>query len=177
MRDSAAAVATVRELIRESVLPSDRPHQTTHPTLYMAQHQLLLQVSELRPDVPLPDCVPPTATAHLFIGPRGTVTPFHTDPTRNVLCQIRGRKYVRLHAAVPVTAAEGPAREARSPREAGLGMAAALRRVEDGLEVGLPDTASGFDLCLSPGDAVFIPPGWFHYCEALTGSVSVGFWF
>ena len=36
--------------------------------------------------------------------------------------------------------------------------------------------ARHFDAILGPGDALFIPKGWWHYVRALTPSFSVNFW-
>ena len=36
--------------------------------------------------------------------------------------------------------------------------------------------AQPYDVLLGPGDAVFIPKGWWHYVRALTTSASVNFW-
>jgi lysine-specific demethylase 8 len=29
---------------------------------------------------------------------------------------------------------------------------------------------------LEPGDALYVPPGWFHYVQSVTSSFSVSFW-
>lgn len=85
------------------------------PTAYLAQHQLLLQLPQLRTDVLVPDhcyTAPPPHPSdplqdrpeldepllHAWLGPPGTITPLHTDPYHNLLVQVVGRKYVRLYA-------------------------------------------------------------------------------
>lgn len=84
---------------------------------YLAQHDLFAQIPSLRADTVTPDyCYtePPrsaqqqagaVATATLeeplrnaWLGPRGTISPLHTDPYHNILCQVVGCKYVRLYA-------------------------------------------------------------------------------
>lgn len=88
---------------------------STRPTAYLAQHQLLLQLPQLRDDILIPDLCytapPPHPTdpskdqpeleepmLNAWFGPPGTITPLHTDPYHNLLVQVVGRKYVRLYA-------------------------------------------------------------------------------
>lgn len=85
------------------------------PTAYLAQHQLLLQLPQLRNDILIPDHCYTAAPTHptdpsqdqpeldepmlnAWFGPPGTITPLHTDPYHNLLVQVVGRKYVRLYA-------------------------------------------------------------------------------
>lgn len=91
------------------------PAALAPPTAYLAQHQLLLQLPQLRADVLVPDhcyTAPPPHPSdprqgqaeldepllHAWLGPPGTITPLHTDPYHNLLVQVVGRKYVRLYA-------------------------------------------------------------------------------
>lgn len=90
----------------------DTPSQ---PTAYLAQHQLFLQLPQLRHDILVPDhcyTAPPTHPTdpsqnqpeldepmlNAWFGPPGTITPLHTDPYHNLLVQVVGRKYVRLYS-------------------------------------------------------------------------------
>ncbi|KAJ0115290.1 domain-containing protein 5 [Diaporthe amygdali] len=82
---------------------------------YLAQHQLFLQLPQLRNDILIPDhcyTAPPphptdpsqdqpeldTPLLNAWLGPPGTITPLHTDPYHNLLAQVVGRKYVRLYS-------------------------------------------------------------------------------
>ncbi|KAF9700474.1 hypothetical protein EKO04_001617 [Ascochyta lentis] len=84
-------------------------------TGYLAQHDLFAQIPSLRADISVPDfcyCDPaPNPLPHIkktpkledallnaWFGPRGTISPLHTDPYHNVLAQVVGYKYVRLYA-------------------------------------------------------------------------------
>ena len=94
---------------------------------YLAQHDLFAQIPSLRMDIAIPDCCY-TSTGlefggigvpcgsrpqnedsdddievedpliNAWFGPAGTVSPLHTDPYHNVLCQVVGQKYVRLYS-------------------------------------------------------------------------------
>ncbi|KAI9867619.1 MAG: hypothetical protein M1813_008419 [Trichoglossum hirsutum] len=88
-----------------------------HGVGYLAQHDLFSQIPSLRADISIPDycyTAPPPAAAgtplaakpipqldepllNAWFGPAGTISPLHTDPYHNVLCQVVGRKYVRLY--------------------------------------------------------------------------------
>ncbi|KLU81409.1 JmjC domain-containing protein 5 [Magnaporthiopsis poae ATCC 64411] len=139
--DATATAAEAGEDVegrRSSTSPPDKEHV---PVAYLAQHQLFLQIPQLREDIRLPDyCYtsppppPPTLfrggeeeAAHpppelhepmlnAWLGPPGTITPLHTDPYHNILAQLVGRKYVRLYSPLhtPQMAARG--------REAGVEM-------------------------------------------------------
>lgn len=93
---------------------SDEPCPS-RPTAYLAQHQLLLQLPQLRHDILIPDHCYTTPPSHptdpsqdqpeleepmlnAWFGPPGTITPLHTDPYHNLLVQVVGRKYVRLYS-------------------------------------------------------------------------------
>ena len=94
---------------------------------YLAQHDLFAQIPSLRMDIAIPDCCYTFAglkfgnvgttygnrpknehsddeveaedpLINAWFGPAGTVSPLHTDPYHNVLCQVVGQKYVRLYS-------------------------------------------------------------------------------
>ena len=113
-------------------------------------------------------------SVNAWLGPPGTVTPLHTDPHPNLLCQVRGVKYVRLYP---------PSETPRMyPHQSGLNTNSSrvdLRRAGcASFHSDFPEfeRACGHECALQPGDALFIPPGWWHYVEACSASVSVSFW-
>ena len=61
------------------------------PRGYLAQHELLDQVPQLREDIAVPDLCysgdEEGVDVNVWIGPAGTVSPLHTDPKHNFLCQ------------------------------------------------------------------------------------------
>ena len=162
---------------------------------YLAQHNLFSHIPALANDIMTPDlcfvdipnttCDTPKLAMPLrnaWYGPRGTITPLHTDPYANLLCQVVGQKYVRLYAP-------------------SLGAEMRVRGVEDGVDMG---NTAGWDVgvlqgwddgemndkeecerlrrldyldcVLGPGDVLYIPVGWWHYCRGLSVSFSVSFW-
>lgn len=69
--------------------------------VYLAQHDLVAQIPRLAQDIHQPEYCSlgqPVYATNTWIGPSGTVTPLHTDPEQNLLCQVVGRKYVRLYS-------------------------------------------------------------------------------
>jgi hypothetical protein len=93
----------------------------------------------------------------LWLGPAGTITPLHHDTSNILFCQIHGRKRIVLAppwADALLDTAEGVYNR-RGPQ--------ALTDEE------IP----AIDLVLEPGEALFIPAGWWHDVRALDVSVSL----
>ncbi|KAA8914515.1 hypothetical protein FN846DRAFT_563585 [Sphaerosporella brunnea] len=163
---------------------------------YLAQHTLFSQIPALRNDITIPDyCYsdpgePPENVAstspledpliNAWLGPRGTVSPLHTDPYANVLAQVMGSKYVRLYAPGE-TARVFP----KSIEEGGVDMSN-TSRVEVEAEGGGDELteeereewkrAKYVECVLKEGELLFIPAGWWHYVRSLEASFSVSFW-
>ena len=100
----------------------------------------------------------------MWIGPGGTFTPLHHDLTNNLLVQVCGSKQVLL---LPSTS---------TPRL--YNDAHVFSRVPDLEDVdftAFPDVVGlrGHRVDLNPGDALFIPLGWWHQVVASSFSVSV----
>ena len=98
----------------------------------------------------------------LWIGPKGTVTPFHHDLTNNFLIQVKGRKRVHM---IPNW------EEARMRTR---GKIFSDWSLEDVLKAG-PKGPQVMETEIGPGDALFIPVGWWHHIVALDESYSVLF--
>jgi hypothetical protein len=165
---------------------------------YLAQHDLFAQIPSLRNDISIPDfCYTsppgPVKESSLYgkaiqqleepllnawFGPAGTVSPLHTDPYHNILCQVVGKKYIRLYA---------PDQTKRLyPRgmEDGIDMSntsnVPIEKVEMNLgtadDFPLFDEAPYMETILGEGECLYIPVGWWHYVRSLTVSFSVSFW-
>ncbi|KAF8432414.1 hypothetical protein L210DRAFT_3413778 [Boletus edulis BED1] len=178
-----------------------RPHQT----IYLAQHSLFTQFPQLRDDIILPDIVyasldapdypayqpPPDVIVNAWLGPKGTISPAHTDPFFNCYVQVVGRKTVWL---APPTV--GPAMYPHpSTTDKSHNPAAGLMSNTSQVDVfpttlgetvasqsafplfwdTVPDEA--YCVTLNPGDLLFFPPGWWHAMRSEDVSFSVSMWF
>ncbi|CEM25725.1 unnamed protein product [Vitrella brassicaformis CCMP3155] len=156
--------------------------QADHPSAavaYMAQHTLFDQVPQLAADIPIPAITACGDTSTLirmaWIGPKGTVSPLHTDPYENLFAQVRGAKYVRLYSPE------------ETPRLYPFkkGILTNTSSVQADIRDGSVDAAkfpefgkaSYVDCEVGAGDALFIPKGWWHFIKSLDASISVSFWF
>lgn len=148
--------------------------ESTGPTndFYMVANNHSLENTEvwtLLDEIQLFDGIlDPGATAgriFLWFGPAGTVTPLHHDSMNVLLAQVLGRKLVTLipsfethlvynHVGVySEVDCEAPDYE-RHP---------------------LFQNVSRLEVLLEPGQALFIPVGWWHHVRSLDVSISVSF--
>ncbi|MDE8652199.1 DUF6065 family protein [Novosphingobium album (ex Liu et al. 2023)] len=104
----------------------------------------------------------------LWIGPAGTFTSMHHDLTNNLVVQVVGRKRVMLAAAT-----ESP--KMYNDRHVFSEVADVLA-IGDRLEQYPKLSDVRFhEVVLEPGEAMFIPIGWWHQVEALDFSVTITF--
>jgi hypothetical protein len=101
----------------------------------------------------------------MWIGPAGTFTTLHHDLTNNLLLQVVGRKALLLAS---------PAETPRLYNDHHV-----YSRVRDLSEPGIVDRFPKLEglhvhrVILNPGDALFIPLGWWHQVTALDFSVTI----
>jgi hypothetical protein len=95
----------------------------------------------------------------LWLGPAGTVTPLHHDTSNILFCQMHGRKRFHLVPPHETVMADGARAMYASVDAAGAAAAGALVR----------------EAVLAPGEALFIPVGWWHEVRALDASISIAF--
>jgi ribosomal protein L16 Arg81 hydroxylase len=93
----------------------------------------------------------------LWLGPAGTITPLHHDTSNILFCQIHGRKRVVLAP---------PWAEALLDTADGVYNRRGPQALAD-------EEIPSIDVVLAPGDALFIPAGWWHDVRALDVSVSL----
>ncbi|KAL9602230.1 MAG: hypothetical protein Q9219_001954 [cf. Caloplaca sp. 3 TL-2023] len=169
---------------------------------YLAQHDLFTQIPSLRDDIAIPDycytdppLYPPEASAftagtsnaltprleepllNAWFGPAGTVSPLHTDPYHNLLCQVVGKKYVRLYSPE-----QTPRMYPKGIEGGGVDMSN-TSEVDAEASVEILDAkyplfkeATYVETTLSEGECLYIPRGWWHYVRSLSVSCSVSFW-
>jgi hypothetical protein len=104
------------------------------------------------------------AEGFVWIGPRGTITPWHHDLTNNLLVQFHGTKRVRL-----VSAAQTPLMRNQLHCYSAFAL--------DGDCAAAPDAARPRILTvdLGPGEALYIPVGWWHHVEGRTMTMGASF--
>lgn len=147
---------------------------------YMSQHALMDQDPKLRGDIMMPEpwrrAFGPPEQSNVWLGTHGTFSPCHWDVYNNCLAQVQGTKRVLMlapedtrylyadHASVGGAAAQGN----MSPVDV---EAPNLSKFPEFVNAQL------IIAVLMPGDALFIPSGWWHQVRALSPSLSVNFWF
>lgn len=97
-----------------------------------------------------------------WMGPRGTITPWHHDLTQNFLLQVRGRKKVTL-----ASPAETPRMQNHRHCFSRFGGSTDFS--------GLSNPPATSQVILGPGEILFIPVGWWHHVEGLDSTIGMSF--
>ena len=100
-----------------------------------------------------------------WMGPRGTVTPFHHDLTNNFMAQVVGRKLIKLAPSWDVPMMRND-HHVFSQID-GRGVPPQVSPPLDHPQV--------IECVLAPGEILFLPIGCWHYVEGLDVSVTVSF--
>ncbi|KAK1915782.1 hypothetical protein P3342_003595 [Pyrenophora teres f. teres] len=169
--------------------------------LYLAQHSLSDLAAPLQEDVPTPTDF--FAALHskgdiygssLWMGRPPTVTPLHRDPNPNLFVQLAGKKEVRLikpkvgqelyeRVKAQIGETKGVAsmrgEEMMQGKERELLEELVWSKDTDKMNDAIMHGVGGFEVNLRPGDALFIPLGWWHAVRGhgKGANASVNWWF
>jgi lysine-specific demethylase 8 len=149
---------------------------------YLAQHELFQQVPELKEDFDIPlycfsddDKDDDDIAVNVWFGPGGTVSPLHTDPKHNCLCQVFGTKYVRLYTSDQTEFIYPYDPEDILSNTSRIDLEEKYSNIVE--KYPKFDSATGFECILEPGDVLYIPPKCWHFVKSLSPSCSLSFWF
>lgn len=153
---------------------------------YLAQHQLFEQIQSLKGDISeLSEYTSLKGKAEIdcpsacemterplvsgWLG-KHTVSPLHNDPYENLLCQVVGRKYLRIY----------PPTETGNlyPRSLDLCNNSFLD-IDNFDEENYPlfRSAEGMQCMLEEGEVLYLPRHWWHYVRSMGKSFAVSMWF
>ncbi|KAK5051981.1 hypothetical protein LTR84_002785 [Exophiala bonariae] len=143
---------------------------------------------------------------NIWFGPAWSISPLHHDPYHNILCQVVGTKYIRLYSPAHTNALLPRPKNEPAPHTNGIDhlqnatgkldegqclsetidmsntsrvdvAAMELSPLEDWDEVypGISHIPY-MDCIIHPGQALYIPVGWWHYVRSCSVGISVSFW-
>eukprot|EP00210_Caulerpa_lentillifera_P002821 g2695.t1 len=165
--DWSQKMLTLEDFLEQFILTPNKEEKG-----YLAQHPLFEQIPELKEDILVPEyCALSNGEEpkiNAWFGPEDTISPLHFDRSHNILGQVVGRKYIRLY---PPDSQLHPLSAFMNKNSSRID----LDNVQQVREFGL-EKISHMDCILNPGDALFIPQGWWHYVRSLDVSFSVSFW-
>jgi len=149
--DFALQLMTVNEFLSRHIFQT-APGGATG---YLAQHPLSSQVPLLQNDFAIPHVCESAPHVNVWIGPAGTLTPFHADPCVVVSARAKRRSPAARYRNVLV-------------------QIVGCKRVQ--LKQSQCDAAEDDVVLLGPGEALYIPDGWLHQVASLETSISLSFW-
>lgn len=139
---------------------------------YIAQHNWLFQVPDLMKDFEIIDfcyffssAANNSVLTHLWFGMANTFTPLHFDKYNNFFSQVVGRKHFIIVSSEYSALLSSDDNNTCKLEEADLSNVLKLNNVPH------------YNFIIEPGQALFIPHGWWHQVRSLTFSISISFWF
>jgi cupin-like protein/2-oxoglutarate-Fe(II)-dependent oxygenase superfamily protein len=159
--------STLRELVaRLEAEPESNDYYLVARNLFFEQPAL----SSLRDDLCPPrelieDGAQKPGAVKLWLGPRGTVTPLHHDEHSILFAQVFGSKRFKLIPPfnTPYLYLQRRYYSAVDPDNVDWGRHPEFRK------------ASVAEVIVRPGDALFLPAGWWHWVQSLDVSISATF--
>ncbi|KAI1170336.1 Clavaminate synthase-like protein [Nemania sp. FL0916] len=160
--------------------------------LYVAQCDIRSLPTPLAEDLPVPEVVSRAGrgdiySSSIWLGLQPTYTPLHRDPNPNLFCQLLGIKTVRLlrprtglsvfqdvrrHLGIPINSRLRGPEMMEGPEREGLHRA---------IWIDLNPPKETWEAVLKPGDALFIPQGWWHSVKSVGReaelNASANWWF
>ena len=170
-------------------LSKAKSQKTSHPTMIPA--------AELDIGTSAPEDAEniPEVQANIWFGPPWTISPLHHDPYHNILCQVVGKKYVRLYSPhvssklyrrsdkEPAPHLEGKNKSGSAAtidmsNTSSIDVAAMELSPDEDWDVEYPGISEVpyVECVLEAGQALYIPVGWWHYVRSCSVGISVSFW-
>ena len=172
--------------------------QLAMPRIYLAQYDVD-EIHVLRDDIKTPRlCSTGKGSVYKkniwFGSPQGTISPCHYDPFQNVLCQVVGEKQIivfdpslgrYLYPAINTVQKNTSFVDINKPD---LNKHPLYQEILNHVENNHNTDKDQYDdnkahttmmlgrTTLYPGDAVYIPFKWWHYCKTSTLSCSINYW-
>jgi lysine-specific demethylase 8 len=164
--------------LASTALADDSPRvYVREQQIYLAQQELADVDESLVADIDTPPLLQQLGRGDRYgtkfwCGPAMSQSPAHFDVYNNVLCCVHGRKSVRLLPPedAPRLKLAAPPQSNTSTLPLYLPVEEILRRHPQYSE------CRPVEVKLEPGDGLFIPPKWFHFCQNETVCISVNFW-
>jgi hypothetical protein len=157
--------------------------------LYIAQAQIADLPKQLQEDLPTPILVKTAGKgdiydANIWIGLPPTYSPLHRDPNPNLFVQLASSKKVRLYepsvgAGIFRHVQQSIDQSAQSNLRGEEMMEGPEREALEEAVWASSATTAGFEAVVNPGDALFIPKGWWHSIKSMGADItaSVNWWF
>ncbi|KAK1983416.1 JmjC domain-containing protein [Colletotrichum cereale] len=169
----------------------NRLHEKKIKQLYVAQAQLPDLPPELQNDLPVPRIVRGAGKGDVYnssvwLGLEPTYTPLHRDPNPNLFCQLVGKKAIRL---LPSSSGDRLYRRVQTQiQQSGNSRIRTTEMMEGRGRVvmnaavwAMEGPEDMLEARLGPGDALFIPMGWWHSVKSRHHdgrlNASVNWWF
>lgn len=180
-------------------------NKTSHPSMFPTAPSSLFSSADNDNDDGGTDLDTDVQT-NIWFGPPWTISPLHHDPYHNMLCQVVGRKYVRLYSPQHSASLLPRGKEELAPHlaQSQNGFSAhdkPLEKTAIGETIDMSNTSQVdvaamelspdedwdeeypgistvpyVECILEAGEALYIPIGWWHYVRSCSIGISVSFW-